>query len=62
MYNFFSDLSQCELVSIPVAVFMLMNSTQLEVCNLSANLLKRIPPKIAIEFTTLSGMEFPNVI
>ena len=51
----FSDLSECELVHVPDAVYMLMRNTTLEVCNLSANVLRRIPAKLAIKFPTLTG-------
>ena len=53
--HLFADLSECELVHVPDAVYMLMRNTTLEVCNLSANVLRRIPAKLALKFPSLTG-------
>ena len=49
------DLSSCKLNQIPDAVFMLMKNSELVSCNLSDNLLKRLPVKFTNVFTTLIG-------
>lgn len=47
------DLSECQLMQIPDAVFHLMRNTELQACNLSHNVISKIPPKLALNFTTL---------
>ncbi|XP_041363472.1 leucine-rich repeat protein SHOC-2-like [Gigantopelta aegis] len=47
------DLSDCQLTQIPDAIYILVRSTTIEVCNLSRNLLRQIPPKV--------GTTFPNI-
>ena len=51
----FPDLSGCELVHVPDAVFLLMRTTTLTTCDLSFNLLRRIPAKLPNKFTDLKG-------
>lgn len=51
----FSDLSQCELMQIPDAVYHLMRNTELQTCNLSGNVLKKMTPKFALKFSTITG-------
>ncbi|XP_013392284.1 leucine-rich repeat protein soc-2 homolog [Lingula anatina] len=50
------DLSQCSLMMVPEAVFFLMKHIQLESCDLSANVLKRIPSKLGIKFNHLTEL------
>ncbi|KAL8612613.1 hypothetical protein ACOMHN_006599 [Nucella lapillus] len=50
------DLSECELVHVPDAVFLLMSNTTVQVCNLSANVLRRLPTKLAVKFSALSEL------
>ncbi|XP_025082879.1 leucine-rich repeat-containing protein 20-like isoform X2 [Pomacea canaliculata] len=54
------DLSECELVHIPDAVYMLMRDTVLDICNLSANVLRRIPAKLATKFPNLTELHLSN--
>ncbi|KAK7111899.1 hypothetical protein V1264_011452 [Littorina saxatilis] len=56
------DLSECELVHVPDAVFMLMRNAALEVevCNLSANVLRRLPAKLAIKFSNLTDLNLSS--
>lgn len=49
------DLSDCQLVQMPDAVFHLMRNTPLIRVNLSSNLIARIPPKMGLKFNTLTG-------
>ncbi|XP_076458941.1 leucine-rich repeat-containing protein 20-like [Babylonia areolata] len=50
------DLSECELVHVPDAVYMLMRNTTVQVCNLSANVLRRLPAKLAAKFSSLTEL------
>ena len=55
-YLLFSDLSDCQLQQVPDAIFMLMQNTSLVSCNLSHNVINKIPAKLAIKWTLLTGM------
>ncbi|KAK3781516.1 hypothetical protein RRG08_054855 [Elysia crispata] len=50
------DLSGCDLTQIPDAVFLLMRSTELQTCDLSQNLMKRIPSKLPSKFSSLKEL------
>ncbi|XP_023160293.1 leucine-rich repeat-containing protein 20 isoform X2 [Drosophila hydei] len=50
------DLSQCELMQIPDAVYHLMRNTELQTCNLSGNVLKKMTPKFALKFSTITDL------
>ena len=51
----FSDLSECQLMQVPDAVYHLMRHTELKACNLSSNVITKIPPKFAIKFSLITG-------
>lgn len=51
----FSDLSECQLVQVPDAVYHLMRNTELKSCDLSSNVIKKIPPKFAMKFSLITG-------
>ena len=53
-----SDLSDCQLQQVPDAIFMLMQNTSLVSCNLSHNVINKIPAKLAIKWTLLTGEDF----
>ena len=55
-YLLFSDLSDCQLQQVPDAIFMLMQNTSLVSCNLSHNVINKIPAKLAIKWTLLTGI------
>lgn len=50
------DLSDCQLVQVPDAVYHLMRNTELRTCDLSSNVIKKIQPKFAIKFSLITGM------
>ncbi|KRF82359.1 leucine-rich repeat-containing protein 20 isoform X2 [Drosophila virilis] len=50
------DLSQCELMQIPDAVYHLMRNTILQTCNLSGNVLKKLTPKFALKFSAITDL------
>ena len=54
-YFLFLDLSDCQLQQVPDAIFMLMQNTSLVSCNLSHNVINKIPAKLAIKWTLLTG-------
>ena len=53
-----SDLSSCQLVQVPDAIFHLMRETPLTTCNLASNIITKIPPKLAMSFTLITGERF----
>jgi len=50
------NLSECQLCQLPDAVFHLMRNTPLTTCNLSGNLLSKIPPKFALKFCLITEL------
>merc|ERR1712018_501596 len=50
------DLSDCQLQQVPDAIFMLMQHTSLVSCNLSHNVINKIPAKLAIKWTLLTEL------
>lgn len=50
-----ADLSECQLVQVPDAVYHLMRNTELKTCDLSSNVIKKIPPKFAMKFSLITG-------
>ena len=53
--HFVSDLSECQLVQVPHALYLLLSQTPPQICNFSHNEIKRIPPKLCQNFTQMSG-------
>jgi len=49
------DLSDCQLQQVPDAVFLLMQNTSLTSCNLARNVINKIPPKLAMKFSLITG-------
>jgi S-adenosylmethionine hydrolase len=49
------DLSECQLMQVPDAVYHLMRNVTLNSCNLSGNVISKIPPKFAISFNLIKG-------
>lgn len=54
------DLSDCQLQQVPDAIFMLMQNTSLASCNLSHNVINKIPAKLAIKWTLLTELNVSN--
>ncbi|KAH8336247.1 hypothetical protein KR074_007374 [Drosophila pseudoananassae] len=50
------DLSKCELMQIPDAVYHLMRNTQLKTCDLSGNVLKSVMPKFSMNFSAITDL------
>lgn len=55
VFDLVSDLSECQLVQVPDAVYHLMRNTELKTCDLSSNVIKKIPPKFAMKFSLITG-------
>jgi len=54
------DLSECQLMQVPDAVYHLMRSVTLNSCNLSGNVISKIPPKFAISFNLIKELNISN--
>ncbi|XP_034118832.1 leucine-rich repeat-containing protein 20 isoform X2 [Drosophila sulfurigaster albostrigata] len=54
------DLSQCELMQIPDAVYHLMRNTELKTCNFSGNVLKKVTPKFALKFSAITDLNLSH--
>lgn len=50
------DLSECQLMHIPDAIYHLMRNTTILWCNVSANVLRKIPSKFAMKFTNITEL------
>jgi len=50
------DLSGCQLMQMPDAVFHLMRNTSLVTCNLSNNVITKIPPKLPLNFSLITEL------
>lgn len=54
------DLSECELIQVPDAVYHLMRHTQLKTCDLSCNVITKIPPKFAVNFNFITDLNLSH--
>ncbi|UYV60904.1 LRRC20, partial [Cordylochernes scorpioides] len=54
------DLSECQLVSIPEAIYHLMRNTVILNCNLSSNVLRKIPAIFAMKFLSITELNLSN--
>lgn len=54
------DLSECQLMSVPDAVYHLMRNTVLLACDLSSNVLRKIPPKLPLKFTHITELNLAH--
>lgn len=52
---FFPDLSECQLMQIPDAIYLLMQNTQLVKCDLSNNVISKLPVKFTERFPSITG-------
>lgn len=51
------DLSDCSLMQVPDAIFLLMRNTNLKTCDLSSNVITKIPPQIAFKFSCIRKLD-----
>lgn len=54
------DLSGCQLMQMPDAVYHLMRSTPLTSCSLANNVINKIPPKFPISFNLIVELDISN--
>uniref|UniRef100_A0A131Y5E8 Putative leucine-rich repeat lrr protein associated with apoptosis in muscle tissue n=2 Tax=Ixodes ricinus TaxID=34613 RepID=A0A131Y5E8_IXORI len=54
------DLSDCQLMSFPDAIFHLMRNTVVLACDLSSNVLRKIPPKLPLKFTHITELNLAH--
>ncbi|XP_058804789.1 leucine-rich repeat-containing protein 40 [Phymastichus coffea] len=54
------DLSECQLMQVPDAVYHLMRHTELKSCDLSGNVITKIPPKFAVKFSLISELNLSH--
>lgn len=54
------DLSECQLIQVPDAVYHLMRNTELKACDLSSNVIKKIPPKFALKFSLITTLNLSH--
>jgi len=51
------DLSHCQLVQVPDAVYYMMRNTPLVACDLSSNVITKIPPKLTVKFSFIKRLD-----
>ncbi|GFT84683.1 uncharacterized protein NPIL_514771 [Nephila pilipes] len=54
------NLSECQLMSFPDAVYHLMRNTVLISCDLSSNVFRKIPPQLPMKFFNISELNLSN--
>ncbi|XP_064457721.1 leucine-rich repeat-containing protein 20-like [Ornithodoros turicata] len=54
------DLSECQLMSVPDAVYHLMRNTVVRACDLSSNVLRKIPPKLPLKFSYITELNLAH--
>lgn len=54
------DLSNCQLMQVPDAVYHLMRHTELKTCDLSDNVITKIPPKFAYKFSLITDLNLSH--
>ncbi|XP_008556864.1 leucine-rich repeat protein soc-2 isoform X1 [Microplitis demolitor] len=54
------DLSECQLIQVPDAVYHLMRHTELKSCDLSSNVITKIPPKFAVKFSLITELNLSH--
>jgi len=54
------DLSDCQLMQMPDAVYHLMRDTPLVAASLANNVISKIPPKLPLSFNLLTELDLSN--
>jgi len=54
------DLSECQLMQVPDAVYFMMRNTSLLACNLSSNVISKIPPKFPTKFSLITELNLSH--
>ena len=58
----FTDLSSCKLVQVPDALYFMIEERNIEItaCNLSSNVIKKIPPKFPTKFNMITDLNLSH--
>ncbi|XP_015903996.1 leucine-rich repeat-containing protein 20-like [Parasteatoda tepidariorum] len=54
------DLSECQLMSFPEAVYHLMRNTVVLTCDLSSNVFRKIPAQLPIKFVNITELNLSH--
>ncbi|OXA57193.1 leucine-rich repeat-containing protein 20 [Folsomia candida] len=54
------DLSDCQLMQVPDAIFLLMRNTNLKTCDLSSNVITKIPPQLGHKFSCIRKLNLSH--
>jgi len=54
------DLSECQLMQVPDAIYFMMRNTSLLACNLSSNVISKIPPKFPTKFSQITELNLSH--
>lgn len=54
------DLSDCQLMQLPDAIFLLMRDTNLKTCDLSCNVITKLPPQLGHKFTCIRKLNLSH--
>merc|ERR1712018_778598 len=54
------DLSDCQLMQVPDAVYYMMRNTTMVSCNLSSNVITKIPPKFPAKFNLITELNLSH--
>jgi len=56
------DLSSCKLLQVPDALYFMIEERNIEItaCNLSSNIIKKIPPKFPTKFNNITDLNISN--
>merc|ERR1711894_91371 len=56
------DLSSCKLVQVPDALYFMIEERNIEItaCNLSSNVIKKIPPKLPTKFNMITDLNLSH--
>ena len=61
-FSCFTDLSNCKLIQVPDALYFMIEERNIEIsaCNLSSNVIKRIPPKFPNKFNLITDLNLAH--
>merc|ERR1711902_402517 len=56
------DLSSCKLIQVPDALYFMIEERNIEItaCNLSSNVIKKIPPKFPTKFNMITDLNLSH--
>lgn len=54
------DLSECQLIQVPDAIFHIMRHTEIKICDLSCNDITKLPSKFALQFNLITELNISH--